>query len=608
MATSVASANVRDLLPMSVAKMGFLVDRLNKDCAPLQFLRELTKNAIEGILRLPNPSGEVRWDVDWNRYDLIGADSEAALKLCIIDDGLGMTGEEMVEYINKLSSSIHEQSATGNFGVGAKISAAPANPEGMVYLSWKGGQGYMIHLRKDAQSGEYGLVRFKNNEFWQRISDDVKPDPIKENGTMVVLLGQTPEQCTMEAPAGAKMPRKWILRYLNSRFFKFPDGVTVKVREGWDLPRGDQHNFLRRATGQGPWLDQHSRSSGSVNLPESSAVVHWWIVKAEIDANSGHYTPPGHVGALFQDEIYELVSGPAGYARLQAFGIVFGGDKVVLYIEPKENNTNSVTANTARTILLINNESLDWSNYAAEFRSLMPQELRDYQDEIGSASNQTDHRKAIRERLKAVKELFHFGRYRPRAGGNFGAIPGENAGGAIGGLDREKREASSARGTQGGSRGDIYALFADEGGVPADLVDFPTEPEPTWVSEKDGTRVSGDMEDRAAKYLPETNKLLINADFRAFIEMIDRWADRYSDVPGSRAAIEDVVHEWFEQQLLETVMSALALKQSGKWSMEELRRLWDETALTAAVLPRYHIDMSIKRVLGQRLGRMAGAA
>ena len=37
----------------------------------------------------------------------------------------------MVELINKLSSSIHKQSKTGNFGIGAKISAAPANPEGM---------------------------------------------------------------------------------------------------------------------------------------------------------------------------------------------------------------------------------------------------------------------------------------------------------------------------------------------------------------------------------------------------------------------------------------------------------------------------------------------
>lgn len=135
-----------DFRPMSVAKMGFLVDQLNRDCAPLQFLRELTKNAVEAIERSGDPLGEVRWDVDWNRFDLLGPDS--AQKLCVIDTGLGMTGEEMVGYINNLSSSIHEQSATGNFGVGAKIAAAPLNPEGLVYLSWRNGIGSMIQLHK----------------------------------------------------------------------------------------------------------------------------------------------------------------------------------------------------------------------------------------------------------------------------------------------------------------------------------------------------------------------------------------------------------------------------------------------------------------------------
>jgi hypothetical protein len=35
--------------------------------------------------------------------------------------------------------------------------------------------------------------------------------------------------------------------------------------------------------------------------------------------------------------------------------------------------------------------------------------------------------------------------------------------------------------------------------------------------------------------------------------------------------------------------------------MVELAELWSESALTAAVLPRYHIEMNIKRTLGQRL-------
>jgi hypothetical protein len=55
---------------------------------------------------------------------------------------------------------------------------------------------------------------------------------------------------------------------------------------------------------------------------------------------------------------------------------------------------------------------------------------------------------------------------------------------------------------------------------------------------------------------------------------------------------------------MEAVMSAKALRSTGKWSFEELERLWSEEALTSTVLPRWHIDQSVKRNLGQRLGTL----
>jgi hypothetical protein len=594
-----------DMLGMSVGKMGILVDLLHRDCSQLQFVRELTQNGIEAILQHPDKSGEIRWDVDWNRFELQGADY--AQKLCVIDTGVGMTGEEMAGYINKLSSSVHEQSAAGNFGVGAKIAAAPLNPEGLIYLSWKAGQGWMIQLVKDPHTGDYGLLRFDDGEFWRRIQDDIKPEPIDQHGTMVVLLGRDEDEATVEAPPGAKMPKKWVLRYLNSRYFRLPEKISVKVREGWDLPRGDRHSFLRTVTGQGPWLDENSIASGSLRLNDAKATAHWWIINSEADTNSGHYTPGGHVGALFQNELYELVHGPAGYARLQAFGVVFGGDKVVIYVEPDCGPARAVTANTARTKLIIDHDELDWAGCATEFRLNLPTRLRDYQDEIGSASGETDSRKAIQERLRAVQELFRFGRYRPRTGGAFRATPAANTGGTPAASDGSRGEGGGRSGTRGGKKGDIYALFVDEAGDAADLVDLPNQPLARWVTEAEKTRSVGDLEERAARYLPEQHLLLINGDFRAFTDMIDRWVSRYDHVPGCRQTVQTVVREWFEQQLVETVMSALALKQSGKWSQAELADIWSEQSLTAAVLPRYHVDMSIKRVLGQRLGRAPGS-
>ena len=51
--------DIERTLPMTVANTGFMVDRLGQDCSPLQFLRELTQNAIEVVRALPGGRGDV---------------------------------------------------------------------------------------------------------------------------------------------------------------------------------------------------------------------------------------------------------------------------------------------------------------------------------------------------------------------------------------------------------------------------------------------------------------------------------------------------------------------------------------------------------------------
>src|SRR5262249_28886793 len=63
----------------------------------------------------------------WTSYDLAGG----PMKVCIVDTGDGMTGDEMIKFINQLSSSGAQQSFTGNYGVGAKIAAATKNAAGV---------------------------------------------------------------------------------------------------------------------------------------------------------------------------------------------------------------------------------------------------------------------------------------------------------------------------------------------------------------------------------------------------------------------------------------------------------------------------------------------
>lgn len=140
-------------LELKVRNMSFLLDRLGRDCAPDQFVRELTVNAIQAVQRAGG-NGVVAWD-----HDPVYSRRFGAAKLCIVDTGVGMTGPEMVEYINHLASSAGTQADDGNFGVGAKIAAATRNPAGIVYLSWKRGEGAMVWLWRNPETGQYGLKR-----------------------------------------------------------------------------------------------------------------------------------------------------------------------------------------------------------------------------------------------------------------------------------------------------------------------------------------------------------------------------------------------------------------------------------------------------------------
>ncbi|MBF8254631.1 MAG: hypothetical protein HW373_1326 [Deltaproteobacteria bacterium] len=593
-----------NFLAMTVHNIGFLLDRLGQDCHPLQYLRELTQNSIEAILRR-NGKGEIVWDVDWTAFDLDGIQ-----KLCVIDTGDGMTGDEMVRFINQLSSSVSAQSMSGNYGVGAKIAAATRNPVGVLYLSWKDGEGSMIHLYRDAESGQYGLKQWKHQDnsyaHFLPLENDVQPEMVRDHGTKVVLLGATEDANTMQAPAGAASPSRWISKYLNTRFFKFPEGITVKAREGWEYPRSDtDRNVLRALHGQGPYLTEHSEAQGKVEL--SDAIAHWWILKDEtaISNNSGYIESAGHMAALYKDELYESVTARAGMSRLQQFGVTFGYRFVVIYVEPKDEGR--LTTNTARTSLLIQNETLPWAEWAAEFRENLPDEIAELVAEKAAAAVNTDHQKSIRDRLKEIMDLdlFRISRYRPTASGDTlidqtrlvrGGIPAEQTRATYG------KSESGKSGTVGGIAGNVYAVFEKTTGAAGKKTKSDPFPTVRWVNTKDGTREYGAIEDRAAQYLVEQNLLLVNADFRVFEDMIVFFTKEFADVPGSVDLARDAVRGWFEQALVETVLGVQGLANSKEWSQTDIDTALSEEALTAAVMQRYHVHFAVKRELGSKLG------
>jgi hypothetical protein len=579
------------LLPMTVDNLGFLLERLGQDCHPLQFLRELTTNSLEAVARAGG-EGEVLWDED---RSFPGKTNSR--KLSIVDTGDGMTGEEMVRFVNALSSSSSKQSMQGNFGVGAKIAAATRNPAGVIYMSWKGGQGAMIQLWRDPKTKQYGLRQFDRGDGrWSHflpIAASAKPPQIEEHGTKVILLGESPEADTMRAPEDAAAPSRWISRYLNTRYFRLPRRVRVRAREESDV--------LREIVGQERYLGRHCAAHGTKAL--KGAEAHWWILKEE-DAerqNSGWIESSGHVAVLYKDELYEMTSGRAAPSKLQQFGITFGYKHVVIYVEPKGGD---LTTNTARTMVLRGNEPMPWLEWAQEFRDHLPKELADFVAVKAESSLNTDHAETIRERLREILDLYDLSRYRP-SGGEVRASQLTSGGiGAAGLLEpSENGEEHEAPDGEQPPQGTDYTMFADPEGEPSTHVQSEKFPEVRWISTKTGTRDQGEIEDRAARFLADQNLLLVNADFRGFHDLASKLVKEYGSRPGAAELATESVRAWFEQALVETVLGVRALKDSKEWSLADIHSALSEEALTSAVMQRYHVLLAVKRELASKLGR-----
>ncbi|MCC6664989.1 MAG: hypothetical protein IT375_14650 [Polyangiaceae bacterium] len=585
-------------LDLSVDNTGFLLDRLGQDCAPLQYIRELTQNAIEAVRRTGRVDGLIVWDRD-PAYLENGIE-----KLTITDNGDGMTGPEMVQHINCLSSSGSAQSLAGNYGVGAKIAAATRNHAGLIYLSWKRGEGNMIHLWRDPATGKYGLKRFASDDgtypAFISLADDTKPEVIGESGTRVVLLGDSEEANTWRAPAGHRTRDRWILKYLNMRYFSIPEGITIRAR---DVGEGAAKvPGFRTVTGQGPFLQSKAVASGRV--PLEGAVAHWWILpeRDQLVTEGPSYLTTGHVAALYQQELYEIEEAHGGRIRLQSFGIVFGWARVVLYIEPTP-ELGAITTNTARTRLIVDGEDLPWAAWAEEFRASIPDEIRALMEELGSKAEGSDHRKTIRERLKPLMDLYRVSRYRPRRDGELRASDDLTVGGAPD-RDPKPRTGHSQSGTKGGRAGGAYANHTKREGQPAERVRPDNWPTVRWVSVGDGTREQGDLEDRAGRYLKESNELHINSDFRVFNDMVERTVQLYGDAPGVKPLALGAVRQWFEQVLVEAVLGIQALENDLHWDPNAMTAALSEEALTFAIMPRYFVFAAIKRDVGGKFGKV----
>jgi len=415
------AASVAPILEITTENSSDLVRNMATDVGPLQFVREFTLNGIEAVRALgPGARGQVVWDVDWA---LVEQSDGHLRKLSVTDTGIGMTGPQMLRFLNSLASSGKDIGRGKNKGVGAKISGAAVSPAGVVYRSWHHGQGATVTFCRhgEREDDPWGLVPQRDDaagaaNYFRPLTDDDKPYLLRErdHGTQITLLGHDERDDTTIAPAAVQEGRqRWLIRSLNMRFFRLPDDVEVFVREGNEIKPGSwQPGQLTRAYGTGHFLSDPDRVAANGTVDLGNATAHWWLLRDDPEArgrDSGEWCAGGHVAALWHDELYEVrETSHGGYARLSEFGIRLGADRVVLYVEP---HSDGIDSDTARTRLRMPtsargaNDDLPWSQWATRFRRRMPTELADMMRRIALASSDDSGRGYAKRIIRHV-ELF----------------------------------------------------------------------------------------------------------------------------------------------------------------------------------------------------------
>jgi hypothetical protein len=596
--------------PMKVDNTAFLIDKLAADCAPLQFVRELTENAIQAIQARRERGwageGQVIWDVDWHLVE-----KEGVYKLEISDNGTGMSGPEIQKYINHLASSGRQQDIQKNFGLGAKITACVHNPDGLIYKSWVEGDGVLAILCREEQAG-YGLRQLDAPDggiaHFIPVEDAAKSGHIDSCGTSVTLMGRSRNEDTF-MPPDAK--NKWLIKYLNDRYFEFPAGVTIQVRNfqktdraGWPKSRGqkmgeESGSQMRTISGMRYFLDGNTEKKGVKDL--TGAKLHWWVFPKAGVSQADIWESRAHCAALYQRELYDFTRGRAGTARIKEFGIPIGTQRVVLYVEPDPNSPD-IFADTGRSNLKKAGESLPWAEWAAEFRADLPAELKAMMDDEIAASKSEDNSENNRARLKEIEELLKYGNYRKSPAGKHPISPG-----AVGGESGDKqlgKQGGTGGGGGGGRGGNPYGdLTKKDPKDQGEAVRNDPYPRVLWVGGED-SEFEETLLDRAASYDQNNNYLRMNRDFRGYRDLVQFFAKEFNvfDNEQAQQVVARVVREMLELQAVEVIFSIRSLKGDEHWAGDPVAQALNPEALTAALSPRYMMTSAIRRNLAHALG------
>ena len=629
-----------------VENADFIADKLATELLPNQEFREVLKNSLEAVQRRladdgVSDGGRIEFDVDWSLH----AQTDNWY-ICCCDNGDGMSRSELERYTTTLAvqGAGQNQSVRGNQGMGLKISGPTRHRKGVLIRSFKGNERTMVQVGWDGS--EYGLIPIgPDDELVLPTDISVFPDFVTQqaSGTVVTFLGNTEDDNTF-VPAGR--PKGWLLKYLNTRFFRLSnDGIEVVVR----VPTGDEedwpHTLLEsadRMRGRGGrsfnltviygtgeiWDGAADRQGmawrGVVSLAGNPldatppADVHWWVLPSGPGTDvSSRTASGGSLAVLYQNELHDWRTGNQANPFFARLGVLFGKTRIAFIIEPKG---TTITSDFARAHVLVSGvpllESDSWMVWSEQFRAVIPDRIRETmaEEQARLQAEDPDRARRIRDRLRDIMQLLRPRRFRPaqkataRASGPVVSGPGDGSGPIV---NRESGTLSRPRSTRARGIGAVLSQLDDTLGQPATEVFLVLQLEPRWVSEtesEDFPIVKGNsngLHDRAAALAGQdgrtANILLLNREFRgyqAILGAVNDWANPEGD-DDKVAKIEGITQEWVEQKMIEAVQGLRQLENGKTWLTEHYDEAMSPVALTAAFMAdRYHTLREVKRAVG----------
>jgi hypothetical protein len=626
-------------LPMRTSGTQHLIERTYRESGNFQWAREVLINAMEAGAK------RVDFGIEWQAVERKGI-----YRRVIADDGQGMTAEQLVEFFNvfggggKPIGGAHE-----NFGVGSKTSLLPWNRHGMVVVSWVKGEPSMIWVRQDKDTGEYGLRLFRakaaNDEetleavvmpFQDSQSGcdwgQVKPSWMKDHGTVIVLLGNSPtEDTVLGDPSRDEADLKGLAAYMNRRLWQMPVGVHVTVdelrhtdRKNWpksaeEARTGETRTNHRDVRGAEHYVTYpvesfaRGRCAHTGTLPlQDGTKVHWYLWEGERPGVHSYASNQGFVAALYKNELYDPTAHLAAY---RSFGVTDSSvrQRLWLIVEPvpfKEKTNRGVYPRTDRNTLLLRGgpdagSPLPYADWGAEFSDNMPDPIREALRAAHQDAGTIDDRRWREQLADRFGDRWRVAKLRLAAAGELTTDANQAGGEPVvkarrtGGSGGDGLPSSDPHHASTGTQGPTV-LGVAPGGAPAMKARAGVNI-PTYRTARPEELEAG-MLAAWAPHDPEHPEgvVLLNTSHPVLEQQVKYWRERYAS--HHAVEVEREVIDVYGQVAVAKVAHSERLR--GILPSETVdKELRSEAALTMALLGLIAEEQLIASRLGARLGR-----